>query len=73
MQDAPQEGQRLTALTIDRGAWLSLAVLAGAIGVVPISVMNVAFDAPVDEFENTPTATHGWAHSPATRRWPLQC
>ncbi|MCP5024758.1 MAG: MFS transporter [Actinomycetia bacterium] len=52
----------MTAPTIDRTAWLSLAVLAGAFGVVSISlsVMNVAFDALVDEFEGTSTATLGW-------------
>ncbi len=52
----------MTAPAIDRQAWVSLAVLAGAFGVVSISlsVMNVAFDALVEEFDDTSTTTLGW-------------
>lgn len=43
-------------------AWLSLAILAGAFGVVSVSlsVMNVAFDALALDFTDTSTATLGW-------------
>jgi EmrB/QacA subfamily drug resistance transporter len=48
--------------SIDRRAWLSLAVLAGAFGVVSISlsVMNVAFDPLAKEFDDASAATIGW-------------
>ena len=47
---------------IDRRAWLTLVVVAGTFGAVSISlsVMNVTFDALVEEFDNASPATLGW-------------
>ncbi|MFT5531321.1 MAG: EmrB/QacA subfamily drug resistance transporter [Candidatus Poriferisodalaceae bacterium] len=55
-------GRGVMTESIDRRAWLSLAVLAGAFGIVSISlsVMNVAFDPLAAEFNDSSAATIGW-------------